>query len=84
MNEPLYDFICEYREPATSELLYGEINSIRVYARNPLVGLPASLDELEDELRLLMVAGRLACEDDLWRPVPRKVERRVEQKELFA
>ena len=82
MNELLITFLAEYREPATRELLWGEIHSIRTFTRNTLEGLPETIDELDDELRLLLVEGRLACEGGLWRVVPR-VEKRVVERTLF-
>lgn len=82
MNASLYQFICEFREPATTAELWAELSMVAKWSK--AADLPASHQELADELRLLLVGGYLACDGGLWRPVPRKVERRVEQRSLFA
>lgn len=74
---PLEQFIAEYREPATLALLWAEINSIRLYAHNPVPELPQTMDELDAELKRLAVAGRVRCVEGKWGVVVRepKVER---------
>lgn len=61
MNHALFQFIAEYREPATTALLWAEINSIRLYAHNPVPELPQSMEQLDAELKRLESQGRVVC-----------------------
>lgn len=84
MNDPLLNFVIHFREPATTAEFWAEIALVRGW--NKAADLPHTFDDLADELRLLAIAGRVACQDGYWRPVPQvvKAERVIQQKELFA
>lgn len=84
---PLYGFIQGFREAATAEQLWHEIDGMRRYAGNPCQELPPSLSELQRSLRLLRMAGKLVEEwppgatAGLWSVV---AEKRSEQGALFT
>lgn len=83
MTDAVLEFLLHFPPPASTVELWGEINSVRVYACNPMSDLPATSEALNDALRLLVVAGKVELVNGQWKPLAQrlKVDR---QGALFA
>jgi hypothetical protein len=72
MNEPLLQFLYDSKPPSTTAELWLDIATMRQHSN--AAGLPATHLELEDELRLLVIAGRVKSTEKGWVLVPQKVK----------